>query len=54
VNAGVTVPDLLDARAAVEPERVAIRTVEGSGPLTFGAWTRCANGLARRLHELGV
>ncbi|MEU9338786.1 AMP-binding protein [Streptomyces sp. NPDC048290] len=44
-----TVPDLLDARAAEQPDGVAIQ-VRGGGTLTYGAWrlraVRAAHGLA--------
>lgn len=48
-----TVPGLLAARAAAEPERVAIET-HGVDSITFGRWHRDALALAGGLRALGV
>ncbi|MET9337555.1 AMP-binding protein [Nonomuraea sp. NPDC003804] len=44
----VTLPDLLRARAAADPGRVAM-TVHGVGSLTFGEWERRSTGVAAAL-----
>ncbi|MFD1939043.1 class I adenylate-forming enzyme family protein [Nonomuraea mangrovi] len=44
----VTLPDLLRARAAADPDRVAM-TVHGVGSLTFGEWEHRSNSVAERL-----
>ena len=49
----VLVPDLLQARAVSEPERIA-HAVDDGGSLTYGAWERRSNALARGLAEMGV
>ena len=54
MSAGVTVPDLLAARAGAEPERVAVRLHDRSDPLTFGAWERRSNRVARGLMRRGI
>ncbi|MFF2025015.1 AMP-binding protein [Streptomyces sp. NPDC058171] len=46
--APLTVPDLLDARAAKQPDRVAIQ-VRGGGTLTYGDWRERAVRAAREL-----
>ncbi|MEU9609246.1 AMP-binding protein [Streptomyces sp. NPDC048057] len=51
--APLTVPDLLDARAAKQPDRVAIE-VRGGGSLTYGGWRERALGAARGLADAGV
>src|SRR5215472_3688155 len=49
----MTVPELLAARAAEEPERTALR-VAGGGSLTFGEWERRSAAFAGALVEGGV
>ncbi|GLF92754.1 AMP-binding protein [Streptomyces yaizuensis] len=49
----LTVPDLLDSRAAKQPDRVAIE-VRGGGALTYGAWRERAVRAARALAGAGV
>ncbi|WP_435973110.1 AMP-binding protein [Streptomyces sp. Qhu_M48] len=51
--APLTVPDLLDARAAKQPDRVAIK-VRGGGSLTYGDWRERAVRAARGLVDAGV
>ncbi|MFI6524211.1 AMP-binding protein [Streptomyces uncialis] len=51
--APLTVPDLLDARAAKQPDRVAIE-VRGGGSLTYGNWRERAVRAARGLADAGV
>ncbi|MFJ4774301.1 AMP-binding protein [Streptomyces uncialis] len=51
--APLTVPDLLDARAAKQPDRVAIE-VRGGGSLTYGDWRERAVRAARGLVDAGV
>ncbi|MEU5980673.1 AMP-binding protein, partial [Streptomyces sp. NPDC047315] len=51
--APLTVPDLLDARAAKQPDRVAIE-VRGGGSLTYGGWRVQALRAARGLLDAGV
>ncbi|MDX6739391.1 class I adenylate-forming enzyme family protein [Actinocorallia sp. A-T 12471] len=48
-----TVPGLLRARAADQPDRAAITTPDGRA-LTFGAWDRRSDAVARALLDLGV
>jgi acyl-CoA synthetase (AMP-forming)/AMP-acid ligase II len=48
-----TVPEMLAARAAEQPHRAAIRTPAGGG-LTFGAWHRRSDAVARGLRAAGV
>ncbi|MFI5942149.1 AMP-binding protein [Streptomyces uncialis] len=51
--APLTVPDLLDVRAAKQPDRVAIE-VRGGGSLTYGNWRERAVRAARGLADAGV
>ncbi|MFH8618836.1 AMP-binding protein [Streptomyces sp. NPDC017979] len=51
--APLTVPDLLDARAAKQPDRVAIE-VCGGGSLTYGKWRARAVGGALGLVDAGI
>jgi non-ribosomal peptide synthetase component F len=48
-----TVPELLGARAAQQPDQTAL-IVDGIGSLTFGAWNRRSNAVARELTGRGV
>ncbi|GAA4582006.1 class I adenylate-forming enzyme family protein [Planotetraspora phitsanulokensis] len=48
-----TLPDILAARAASEPETVAM-IVHGSGELTFGRWQARSNAVAHDLLNRGV
>ncbi|GII33228.1 class I adenylate-forming enzyme family protein [Planotetraspora mira] len=48
-----TLPDILTARAASEPETLAM-IVHGSGELTFGEWQARSNAVANGLLERGV
>ena len=48
-----TVPQLLAARAADQPDRTAIRTLGGE-ELTFGGWRRRSDAVARGLLAGGV
>ncbi|MEM7157020.1 MAG: class I adenylate-forming enzyme family protein [Myxococcota bacterium] len=48
-----TILDVLTARAAHEPERVALRVIGGPS-LTFGEWERRANAAAHALLDAGV
>ena len=54
MSRALTIPDLLAARAAVEPARVAIELAGGAEPLTFGSWDRRASRAARGLLALGL
>ncbi|MCM2389608.1 AMP-binding protein [Streptomyces albipurpureus] len=49
----LTVPDLLDSRAASQPDSIAIQ-VRGGGTLTYGAWRERAVRAARGLAAGGV
>ncbi|MFE7129883.1 AMP-binding protein [Streptomyces sp. NPDC057638] len=51
--APLTVPDLLDARAAQQPDRVAIE-VRGGGSLTYGGWRERAVRAAQGLVDAGI
>ncbi|MEO3977821.1 AMP-binding protein [Streptomyces sp. CAU 1734] len=51
--APLTVPDLLDARAAKQPDRCAIE-VRGGGSLTYGDWRERALRAARGLADAGI
>lgn len=51
--APLTVPDLLDSRAACQPESIAIQ-VRGGGTLTYGDWRRRAIRAAHGLVAAGV
>ncbi|MFF8959727.1 AMP-binding protein [Streptomyces sp. NPDC014894] len=51
--ASLTVPDLLDSRAAGRPDSIAVQ-VRGGGSLTYGAWRERAVRAARGLAEAGV
>jgi acyl-CoA synthetase (AMP-forming)/AMP-acid ligase II len=48
----LTLPRLLQRRAEETPDAIAVRSV--TGHLTFGAWARRANHLARILEEMGI
>jgi acyl-CoA synthetase (AMP-forming)/AMP-acid ligase II len=52
-NAGLLVPDLLARRAQEQPESPALVVAE-VGTLTFGAWDRRSNAVARALIERGL
>ncbi|WP_443055507.1 AMP-binding protein [Streptomyces sp. NBC_00690] len=52
-SARLTVPDLLDSRAANQPDTIAIQ-VCGGGLLTYGAWRHRAIQAARGLASAGV
>ncbi|MFJ6104821.1 AMP-binding protein [Streptomyces sp. NPDC092359] len=52
-TAPLTVPDLLDSRAAKQPDRVAIE-VRGGGSLTYGEWRERAVRASRGLAGAGV
>lgn len=54
MSGALTIPDLLAARAAIEPDRVAIELAGGAEPLTFAAWDRRAGRAARGLLGLGL
>jgi acyl-CoA synthetase (AMP-forming)/AMP-acid ligase II len=47
-------PELLTARASMEPSRVAIQLADGASSLTFGAWEQRSNRAARKLLAQGV
>jgi acyl-CoA synthetase (AMP-forming)/AMP-acid ligase II len=49
----VTVPALLQARAAADPDRLAMR-VAGGGSLTFAQWHRRSGRVARHLLDRGI
>ncbi|MFG1693973.1 class I adenylate-forming enzyme family protein [Nonomuraea sp. NPDC049309] len=52
-NAGLLVPDLLARRAQEQPESPALVVAE-VGTLTFGAWDRRSNAVARTLIDRGL
>jgi acyl-CoA synthetase (AMP-forming)/AMP-acid ligase II/acyl carrier protein len=53
VSGPVLVPDLLRVRAQAEPDRLAL-IVDGGPSITYGAWERRSNALARGLVAHGV
>jgi acyl-CoA synthetase (AMP-forming)/AMP-acid ligase II len=48
-----TVPELLSIRAAADPQRTAL-IVEQAGSITFGAWDKWSNAVARELTGRGL
>ncbi|GAA1771573.1 AMP-binding protein [Nonomuraea bangladeshensis] len=53
MEAELTIPGLLQARAEAEPDRAAI-VVDGRGELTFGAWASRSNAVAHGLLDRGL
>jgi acyl-CoA synthetase (AMP-forming)/AMP-acid ligase II len=49
----ITVPALLEARAAEEPDSLAIQVV-GAGSLTYGQWSSRSGRVAKRLLDSGI
>ena len=49
----LTIPELLSARAAQQPDQTAL-VVDGVGSLTFAGWDRRSDSVARGLMERGV
>jgi acyl-CoA synthetase (AMP-forming)/AMP-acid ligase II len=52
-NRTLTIPELISARAADEPQREAL-VVEGVGSMTFGDWAARSDAMACRLVDRGV
>src|SRR5690606_31828086 len=52
-DGGLLLPDLLTRRAREQPDSPALVVAE-AGTLSFGAWDRRANGVARALIERGL
>lgn len=53
ITTGYTVHDLLQRRAELQPDRIALN-IDGAETITYGEWNRRSNALARGLAARGV